>query len=94
MTKSYNVFHNKAANRFEIDLGNGQIAQVIYMIKADLFIPMHTEVPQPFEGRGIAGQLAKTALDYARDEGLKVRSYCSYITRYVERNPEYQDLLG
>jgi hypothetical protein len=87
------VVHNYASNRFEVDLGKDK-AVLIYMIKAGLFILLHTEVPPPFEGRGIAGKMAREALEYAKNEGLKVRSYCSYTTRYIERHPKYQDLLG
>jgi len=89
----YNVTHNVPANRFEVDLGKDK-AVLIYMIKAGLFILMHTEVPPAFEGRGIAAKMAKAALEYARTEGYKVRSYCSYTTRYMERHTEYLELEG
>jgi len=55
---------------------------------------MHTEVPPAFEGQGIAAMMARAALDFAKTKGYKVRSYCSYTTRFIERHPEYQDLLG
>lgn len=87
------VNHNISASRFEVDLGEEK-AVLIYMIKSGLFIIMHTEVPVAFEGRGIASHLAKEAMEYARENGLKVRSYCSFTTRYLERHPEYQALEG
>ncbi|MCK9400226.1 MAG: N-acetyltransferase [Bacteroidales bacterium] len=90
---SFNVEHRSTDNRFEVDLGKDK-AILIYMIKAGLFILLHTEVPLPFEGRGIAGEMTRAALEYAKNEGLKVRSYCSYTTAYIERHPEYQDLVG
>jgi uncharacterized protein len=90
---TYEVVHLPASNRFEVDLGKDK-AVLIYMIKVGLFIMLHTEVPQPFEGRGIAGKMAHEALEFAKKEGLKVRSYCSFTTRYIERHKEYQDLLG
>lgn len=89
----YKAVHLLEDNRFEVDLGKEK-AILIYMIKADLFILLHTEVPPAFEGQGIAAQLARAALEYAKKEGLKVRSYCSYTTWYIEKHPEYQDLLG
>ena len=55
---------------------------------------MHTEVPPAYEGRGIAAKLNIAALKYAKKEGFKVRSYCSYTTMYIERHPEYKVLLG
>jgi uncharacterized protein len=90
---NYQVVHNQANSRFEVELGKEK-AILIYMIKAGLFILLHTEVPPAFEGRGIAGKMAHDALDYARNEGYKVRSYCSYTTRYLEMHPEYQELEG
>ena len=87
------VIHKIADNRFEVDLGK-ENAILIYMIKAGLFILLHTEVPPAFEGRGIAGNMTRTALEYAKNAGLKVRSYCSYSTQYIERHPEYRDMLG
>lgn len=92
-TTNYQVVHNLANNRFEVDLGKEK-AVLIYMIKAGLFILLHTEVPPAFEGRGIAGRMARAALEYAKNEGFKVRSYCSYTTVYLERHPEYRDLEG
>jgi predicted GNAT family acetyltransferase len=80
-------------NRFEVDLGKDK-AVLIYMIKVGLFIMLHTEVPPPFEGRGIAAKMAHSALEYAKSEGFKVRSYCPYTTAYIEKHPEYQDLVG
>jgi predicted GNAT family acetyltransferase len=85
--------HNFADCRFEVDLGKEK-AVLIYMIKAGLFIMLHTEVPPAFEGKGIAGKMANAAFDYARESGFKVRSYCSYTTRYMERHPEYKNLEG
>lgn len=87
------VIHKITVNRFEVDLGQEK-AMLIYMIKAGLFIMLHTEVPPAFEGQGIAAKMAKTALDYAKKKKLKVRSYCSFTTRYIERHKEYQELLG
>jgi hypothetical protein len=89
----YQVIHNRADNRFEVELGNDK-AILIYMIKAGLFVLLHTEVPPAFEGRGIAAKMAREALEYAKHEGLKVRSYCSYTTRFLEKHKEYHSLEG
>ena len=87
------VVHNIDQNRFEVNLGEKQ-AQLIYNIRTGLFILLHTGVPAEFQGHGIAGKLAYHALEFARKEGLKVRSYCSYTTWFIENHPEFQELLG
>ena len=91
--ESYKVVHKSSENRFEVDLGREK-AILIYEIKVGLFILIHTEVPPAYERRGIAGKMATAAMEYAKNEGLKIRSYCSYTTRFIEKHPEYQDLLG
>ena len=91
--ESYKVVHKSSEHRFEVDLGREK-AILIYEIKVGLFILIHTEVPPAYERRGIAGKMATAAMEYARNEGLKIRSYCSYTTRFIQKHPEYQDLLG
>jgi predicted GNAT family acetyltransferase len=92
-TPNFTVTHNLRASRFEVELP-GEPAVLVYMLRPDLLVLMHTEVPPEFEGRGIAALMAKAALEFAKDSGLKVRSFCSYTTRYIERHKEYQELLG
>jgi predicted GNAT family acetyltransferase len=53
----------------------------------------HVGVPEAVGGRGIAGQLTRHALDWARTEGLRVRARCPYVARWIERHPGYQGLL-
>ncbi len=53
---------------------------------------VHTEVPPAVAGRGIAGELVRTALEFARQEGWKVRPVCSYAVAWMERHPEYASL--
>jgi predicted GNAT family acetyltransferase len=53
----------------------------------------HTEVPASLRGRGIAAILARTALDYARDEGLKVDVICPLVAGFIRKNPEFEDLV-
>jgi uncharacterized protein len=93
MTDDLNVIHVPEAHRFEVPLP-GEPAVLIYEVRAGYMLLLHTEVPPSFEGRGIAGRLAKAALEFAVENKLKVRSYCSFTTRYIERHPEYQGLLG
>jgi hypothetical protein len=63
------------------------------MLKSKLIIFMHTGVPSAIEGRGIGSKLVETGLDYARENGLRVRSTCWFVSKYIRHNPEYQDLL-
>jgi uncharacterized protein len=89
----YKVEHKQNDFRFEVNLGE-ETATLIYSTRAGLFIMLNTFVPPAFRGRGIAKMLAVAALEYAKKEGLKVRSYCSYTTYFIGNHPEWQELLG
>jgi uncharacterized protein len=87
------VTDNRAAGRFEIPTDQG-IAVLNYKHRGAELDLVHTEVPRALEGRGYAGALAAAALDYARREGMKVIPTCPYVTAYIERHPEYADLVA
>ncbi|SDS40084.1 GNAT family N-acetyltransferase [Microlunatus soli] len=53
----------------------------------------HTEVLPAAEGNGIGSTLARTVLDRARADGLGVVPQCPFIKRWIDRHPDYADLV-
>jgi predicted GNAT family acetyltransferase len=86
------VINNRDARRFEAKIGD-YFALIDYTPAGDNIIYSHTEVPAVFQGQGVAGKLARYALDYARDNDLKVVPLCPYVAAYIKRHPEYQPLV-
>lgn len=52
-----------------------------------------TRVSPDKSGQGLGGKITKEALDYARENSLKVFPTCSFVRSYIEKHPEYQDIL-
>jgi predicted GNAT family acetyltransferase len=92
MSDDFEVRHNRENDRFEIDTDGGP-AFVEYIIDGDEITFMHTEVPKEAEGKGIAGKLVAAALAYARESKLRVISECAYVTSWLKRHHEYDDIL-
>jgi predicted GNAT family acetyltransferase len=90
---TFGVRHNKAAHRFEVVV-DGELARADYRIDGGVMQMFHTEVPVAFEGRGIAASLVRAAIDYARENGLKILPACSYVRVYMRRHPEAQSVLA
>jgi predicted GNAT family acetyltransferase len=90
--RNLEVVNNREARRFEVQL-NDKVAIMQYLLTNHLIVFTHTEVPPEFEGQGIAGKIAKVALDTARADGLKVQPLCPFVAAYIRRHPEYQDLV-
>ncbi len=88
------VKQNAEQNRFEIWV-DGELAGVLdYRREGDTWVLPHTEVQPAFEGRGLAGELVQATLDQARTDGLTVVPACPYVARWIERHPDYQDLVA
>lgn len=91
-TPEINVVNNEAGNRFEARLG-ADIAVAEYMREESSIAFTHTFVPEELEGRGIGSLLARTALDFAREERLRVVPLCPFIAAYVRKHQEYMPLI-
>lgn len=90
-TKQVEVVRNEAQERWEADVG-GALALLTYDERDGKLYLLHTEVPPAAEGRGIGGQLVKTALEHARGAGMKVVPFCAFANSYMHRHKEYDDL--
>ena len=90
---TYDMRHNEQQSQYETTV-DGKLAYASYDLEEpNTIVFTHTIVPDEISGRGVAGELVKHALDDARSRGLTVKPQCSYVAKYIERHPEYQDLL-
>ena len=87
------VRDNTAASRFEALLDGGLAGFAEYHDRGGRRVFTHTEVDPAFEGRGIGGALARGALDATRAAGLGVVPLCPFIKAWIERHPDYADLV-
>ena len=95
MTKSVPqvpVRDNQAKSRFECEV-EGHLAICSYDLEPGCITLTHTVVPGALEGRGIGSALARGALEAARERDLRVVPQCAFIRSYIDRHPEYADLL-
>jgi NAD+ kinase len=80
--------------RYELLIG-GEVAGVLhYRRHGDQIELMHTEIEQSFSGRGLASRLASAALEDARGRATPVVPSCPFVIGYLDRHPEYSDLLA
>jgi uncharacterized protein len=96
---TWNIFRKKTrtpqkvtSGRFEIER-NGEVAFLDYTLSGDVLGLIETEVPEKLRGLGLAASLAETALQYARENKLKVDIVCPLVQGYVSKHPEYADLI-
>ena len=90
MTK---VTHDTTAERYLITV-DGRDAGYADYIQGDGVRDFHHTVIDPeFRGQGLSKSLIQAALDDTRAAGDKVRPLCSAVAGFIEKHPEYRDLV-
>ena len=86
------VINNSEKHRFELAV-DGHIAATYYNISDGVITFIHTEVPAELGGKGIGSKLIKGALDQVQADGLKVIPQCPFVKAFIQKHPDYQELV-
>ncbi|MFP4153215.1 MAG: GNAT family N-acetyltransferase [Alkalispirochaeta sp.] len=87
------VEHRLEEMRFVLDIG-GREAELLYFVPEEGVLDLeHTFVPPDLRGSGAGGKVVRAALEYAREEGYRVRPSCSFVAAFIQRHPEYQEMI-
>lgn len=87
------VVNNAKKFRFEV-ISGALVSKLDYRLGRDTIALIHTEVPDELQGQGIGSAIMRTALQHARDNELTVLPYCPFVAAYIERHPEWSDIVG
>lgn len=93
------VVENTDRARFEIYVGVDLAGFATYELKdgdagpGTVVAILHTEIGEAFAGQGLAKELATQVLDGLRADGRQLLPYCPFFTKFVQKNPEYADLV-
>ena len=91
---SFTVNHHPDASRYEVYDGGTPIGFTRYHLRGGAIVFTHTQVSDEYEGQGAGSQLAQEALDDVRRRGLRVVALCPFIAGWIQRHPDYADLVA
>ena len=80
-------------HRYEIRVDGELAGFAVYHRRGGRAYFVHTEIDPPFEGKGLGSALAKGALDAERALGEQIVPLCPFIRSYIDRHPDYADLV-
>jgi uncharacterized protein len=87
------VRDNPEAGRYELGDGDRVVGVASYERRGDTWVFTHTEV-DPDEGvSGLGSTLVRGALDDVRTRGGRVVPHCPFVRGWIERHPEYAELV-
>lgn len=91
--ESIEIIDNAERHRYEV-LADGNVAGFLeYSVDGDVVAMPHTVVDRAFSGHGLAGMLARRALDDAAAAGRTVVPTCPFVARWIAKHPEYERLV-
>jgi predicted GNAT family acetyltransferase len=89
------VRRNDDEGRYEIWLDGGVVGFTEFQVRGDgVLVFPHTVIDADRRGQGLGGQLIGAALDDVRGRGETIVAECPAVAGFVEKHPEYADLLA
>jgi len=79
--------------RYELSVDGELAGYSAYRLRPELIAFVHTEIDERFQGRGLADRLIRFALEDARTRGLVVLPFCPFVKAFIERHPEFSELV-
>ncbi|WP_433258876.1 GNAT family N-acetyltransferase [Streptosporangium sp. CA-135522] len=78
---------------FEAKVDGKHAGRLDLVRRGAVIVYPHTVVDPEFEGRGVGSELVRVALDAARAEGVTIVPSCWFVKGWIERHPDYADLV-
>jgi uncharacterized protein len=80
---------------FFIDRDGEWVAELTYFKSGDGEITIdHTEIDPELRGDNLGEDLVKAAVEYARENNLKIKPVCPFAKKVIDETAEYQDVLA
>ncbi len=91
---AYRVDHDDAERAYTISIGDQVVGRLDYRRAGQVLTLIHTEVDPDRQGQGVASVLVRQALVDVRARGLRVVPTCPYVATWLDRHPDFADLVA
>jgi predicted GNAT family acetyltransferase len=93
-TSDGTVTRHEGRHRFEITYEGEVVGFTTFREVDGVRVFLHTEIDPKVEGKGLGSKLVRSALDQTRADGMTVDPQCPFTRAFIERHPEYADLVA
>jgi predicted GNAT family acetyltransferase len=86
-------------HRYEISLSGETAGLAVYQDRpggeggGQRRVFVHTEIDPRLKGQGVGSRLVRAALDDVRTSGRRAVPVCPFVTSYLNRHHEYDDIV-
>lgn len=93
MNQELEIKHNQGNYTFNLFVSNKKAGEIIYEFRDTKMAITHTKIKEGYEGKGLAKLLVEFAVNYARENKLKIIPICPYVKKVMDRTEGFQDVL-
>ena len=94
MGDTLRVVNRPAELAYRLYAGEREAGELRYGMQGGRLVLYHTEVDRSLGRSGLGSALVRGALDDVRRRGLEIVPQCPFVRRWLERHPEYADLVA
>lgn len=84
---------DKNEGSFYVEEDGEQVAELVYRKEKGRMVIEHTEVDEALRGKSVGFELVEKAVEYARQEHLKIIPLCEFADKVIQEHKEFQDVL-
>ena len=88
------VRRNDEGGRYEITVDGDLAGFTQFHPDGDVLVFPHTQIDERYSGQGLAKILIGQALDDVRARGLTIVPTCEFVRGYLDKNPQYRNLVA
>ena len=86
---------HEAKNKFYMGVNEDEpVGLLSYHLEGQHLIIEHVYVTRELRGQDLGVRLVAKAVAFARENKLKISSYCSYAEKVLSENPDYGDVFS
>jgi len=74
--------------RYELLVDGTLAGEILYRLRSDAVVLVHTEIAPQFEGQGLGSKLVAGALADIRARELRPVAVCPFVRAYLQAHPE------
>jgi uncharacterized protein len=89
------IEHEQTGHRgaFFVEEEGKRLAQLTYTVAGTRIILDHTEIDDSLRGTGTGRKLVAAAVDWAREEDVRLMPLCPFARSVFDKTPDFADVL-
>jgi predicted GNAT family acetyltransferase len=89
------IEHEQTGHRgaFFVEEEGKRLAQLTYTVAGTKIILDHTEIDDSLRGTGTGRKLVAAAVDWAREEDVRLMPLCPFARSVFDKTPNFADVL-